>query len=102
WKPPFKADVSDFVTDGKNRLEIHVTNTAINRLIGDEQFPLDAEYKVGGEALEKFPEWIENPERRPSGRTTFVTHRIYDKDSKLEQSGLLGPMKVEIYDSKDN
>lgn len=96
WKPPFKAEVSDFVTDGNNRLEIQVTNTAINRLVGDEQFPLDAEYKWGGEALEKFPEWIKNSNQRPSSRTTFVTHRIYDQDSELESSGLLGPVVVKV------
>ncbi len=48
------------------------------------------EYKWRGEALEKFPEWIENPEQRPSVRTTFITNRVYDKDSELESSGLLG------------
>ena len=35
WKPPFAIDVTDAVRPGENRLVIAVTNTWLNRLIGD-------------------------------------------------------------------
>jgi len=56
----------------------------------------DVEYKWDGQALAKFPQWLYHPEDRPSQRTTFVSHRIYDKDLDLESSGLFGPVVVEV------
>jgi hypothetical protein len=32
WKLPYQADITTFVKDGENQLEVQVTNTAINRL----------------------------------------------------------------------
>jgi hypothetical protein len=97
WKPPFKTDITSHIKTGSNRLEIHVTNTAINRLIGDERLPSDVKYMWEGQALESFPEWINHPEQRTSGRTTFVTYRLYDENSKLESSGLIGPVSLTIF-----
>ncbi len=37
WKTPFQLDISEAVKKGNNSLEIWVTNTWVNRLIGDAQ-----------------------------------------------------------------
>ncbi len=37
WKSPFRIDVTDYLKEGDNRLEIKVTNLWVNRLIGDQQ-----------------------------------------------------------------
>ena len=39
WKPPYRVDVSNFVTTGDNRLEIKITNQWTNRLTGDRVGP---------------------------------------------------------------
>lgn len=39
WKPPFVVDITAAVQPGSNRLEVRVTNTWLNRLIGDKQHP---------------------------------------------------------------
>jgi len=42
WKPPYKADITDFIKPGENLLEVEVTNQWINRLMG----ALLARYRV--------------------------------------------------------
>ena len=39
WTAPFRADVTDFVKDGDNIIEIEVTNTWHNRLVYDASLP---------------------------------------------------------------
>lgn len=34
WHPPYQIDISKFIRDGENRIEVHVFNTAINELAG--------------------------------------------------------------------
>ena len=93
WKPPFRLDVSSEVKPGRNTLVIKVTNLWPNRLIGDEQFPDDREWE--GSRLKQWPEWLLKGEPRPkTGRVTFTTWRHYDKDSRLLESGLLGPVML--------
>jgi adenine/guanine phosphoribosyltransferase-like PRPP-binding protein len=50
WKPPFRADVTSLLRRGPNRLEVLVTNLWVNRLIGDEQLPPEAEFLATPEA----------------------------------------------------
>ncbi|VGO13278.1 hypothetical protein PDESU_01834 [Pontiella desulfatans] len=95
WKPPYRIKAADALKPGKNQLEIHVVNTWANRMIGDEQLPLDSEWK-DWETLTGWPEWFLNGEERPSGRYTFTTARHYKKDSTLQPSGLLGPVRLVI------
>jgi hypothetical protein len=69
WKPPFIAEVTDALKPGTNTLQINVTNTWKNRLIGDSGLPADE-------------------------RTTWTWGREnwYSPDEKLEPAGLLGPV----------
>jgi len=93
WKEPFTVDISQAARAGKNRLEVKVTNLWVNRIIGDEQLPPDAEFQ--GETLKGFPEWLlKGQPRPPTGRITFTTWKFWNKDSPLLESGLLGPVTV--------
>ena len=68
WKKPFKVDIGSVLKAGENKLKIDVTNTWVNRLIGDAQ-----------------PNVI---------KTTFTTMPFYGANSPLEPTGLLGEVKV--------
>ncbi len=95
WKPPYCVDITGAVRAGQNELEISVVNLWVNRLIGDEQLPVDAEWK-DFETLLAWPAWFTSGTPRPSGRYTFTTCRHYRKDTPLLPSGLLGPVKVSV------
>ncbi|WP_139956515.1 glycosyl hydrolase [Flavicella sediminum] len=92
WKAPFRINIDDFVTKGKNILEVKVTNLWPNRLIGDEKLELDFERK--GDKTKSLPDWLVNNTQRPSERTTFPSWSHYDKKDQLLTSGLLGPVKI--------
>ncbi len=68
WKKPFRIDITDGLKAGENKLEIKVVNLWKNRLIGDQQ--------PGAEKL------------------TFTAAPSYQADSPLNESGLLGPVKL--------
>jgi hypothetical protein len=93
WKPPYRVDITDAIRAGSNDLEISVVNLWINRMIGDEQLPLDANWK-DFETLLEWPDWFKNGKPRPSGGYTFSSCRHYKKDSPLVPSGLLGPVTI--------
>ena len=71
WKAPFKADITDYVKGKKKvELEIKVTNTWRNNLIGDALKPV-------------------------SERTTYTTFFYFFKEGdQLSPSGLFGPVKL--------
>jgi hypothetical protein len=93
WKEPYAADVTQLARAGTNRLEIKVTNLWVNRLIGDEQHPPDAEWE--GVRLKNWPDWVLFGKPRPvKERVTFTTWKFWNKDSPLLESGLLGPVVV--------
>ena len=69
WKAPFTVRVEDVIRKGKNTLEIRVTNTWPNRLIGDAQ--------LGNEPP-----------------ITYTTFKFYKAEDSLLPSGLLGPVTL--------
>ncbi len=69
WKKPFQLDLSSALKKGNNSIEISVTNTWVNRLIGDAQ--PDVKNKI-----------------------TFTTMPFYRGQEPLMPSGLLGKVKI--------
>ncbi|HTI70925.1 MAG TPA: glycosyl hydrolase [Candidatus Limnocylindria bacterium] len=68
WHTPFRFDVTRVLHAGANRVEIRVTNSWVNRLIGDQQ---------------------------PDVMTyTFTTGNPYKATSPLLPSGVLGPVTI--------
>jgi len=100
WKPPFRLDVSDVLKSGENALEIRVVNLWPNRLIGDEQLaddcqwgPAQADY---GSPLKGWPKWLLEGKPSPTGRLTFTTWKHWTRDSQPLESGLLGPVMLQV------
>ena len=88
WKIPYDADITNFVKEGKNFIEIDITNLWFNRLVGDE---ILSPVKSG-----TVPNWVLEGKVRPDDNSRFTfTHRVaWNKDSELCPSGLLGDVKV--------
>jgi len=76
WMPPYRIDVTDIAKPGANVLEIDVTNTWNNRLIGDDGKPDKDRVTTVVPMLRKGQPWL------PSG------------DDKLIPAGLLGPVQI--------
>ena len=69
WAPPFRVDVSRALKPGANEIEIEVVNFWPNRIIGDAALPKEQ-------------------------RLTQTNIRKLTKDTKLMESGLLGPVRL--------
>ncbi len=69
WTPPFRVNIADAIQPGVNKLEIEVVNFWPNRIIGDAALPKEQ-------------------------RLTRTNIRKLTKDTKLMESGLLGPVRV--------
>jgi hypothetical protein len=95
WKQPYKVEVTGALKLGENRLEIKVVNLWCNRMIGDEQLPEDSDRNSNG-TLKHWPEWADKDQPSPAGRFTFTSWRLWKKDSRLQPSGLLGPVKISV------
>jgi hypothetical protein len=70
WSYPYKLDITQGVKPGQNELEIEVVNNWMNRLIGDQLLP---DHK----------------------RETWSFVNPYNTKSKLQPSGLFGPVTIE-------
>jgi len=93
WKPPYRVDITDAIQTGANTLEIKVVNLWVNRMIGDELLPEDSERNNDG-TPKKWPDWLQEGKRSPTGRFTFTTWRLWKKTDPLQESGLLGPVTI--------
>ncbi|TNJ45032.1 hypothetical protein KFZ70_11995 [Tamlana fucoidanivorans] len=71
WVAPYRLNISETLKNGENQLEIEVVNLWRNQLIKDKQRPENEKY------------------------TWLVTDDIKPK-SKLQSSGLLGPVSIEF------
>lgn len=69
WTQPYRLNISKLVKTGTNTLKIEIVNNWMNRLIGDQQLP-------------------ENQ------RKTWSLVNPYNAKSKLQPSGLFGPVSV--------
>lgn len=71
WSPPYSVDISSALKQGKNNIRIDVVNTWVNRLIGNTIYPEMA-------------------------KETWVGMSPYNQDSPLQESGLIGPVQLNI------
>jgi hypothetical protein len=104
WTPPYAFDVTGAVKAGSNQLEIAVTNTWRNRLIGDEQQPSDQDWGASrmfrrtipvGAPMIRFPDWLIQGKPRPAAeRQAFVSWNYFTKESSLDEAGLFGPVML--------
>jgi len=78
WTPPYELDVTGRLTDGKNKLEIEITNLWPNRLIGDA--PL--------------------PQSKRLTKTNINKFEAADAEKLLRVSGLLGPVQLKLIEQK--
>jgi hypothetical protein len=69
WHAPYRVDATGALKPGANQVTIKVTNTWVNRLIGDTQPNATTKY-------------------------TFTVYHAYKADSPLLPSGLLGPVTL--------
>jgi hypothetical protein len=95
WKPPFRIDVTRVAKPGENVLEITVVNLWPNRMIGDEQLPEDSERNSDG-TLKRWPQWLQEGKPSTKGRYTFTTWRLWKKNDALLESGLIGPVQLQV------
>lgn len=92
WKAPYRINIDGIAKGGVNTLDVKITNLWPNRLIGDEQLPKD--FATRGATVKQWPDWLLNHTKRPSGRVSFAAYTHWNKDSALQTSGLLGPVRI--------
>ena len=102
WKPPFSVDITEAVKpNAPIELEVKVTNYWPNRLIGDARHPDDCEWDDGSMSkgyplVKAYPDWLVEGKRSPTGRHAFSTCRLWNADEPLLESGLLGPVRLQV------
>ena len=105
WIAPHNFNIGSALKEGKNSLEIQVTNQWTNRLIGDEKLPNQTNYDVRRKNLgfgpenfskeHKMPEWFRKNQALPEGpRKTFSAYSFQKATDALLPSGLLGPITI--------
>jgi len=109
WYYPAEFDICDHLVKGENSLKIIVINRWVNRLIGDEKEETNIPYRQGNSrftrgVIDEFPDWMRDKQRASSEnlRHTFTTWKHFSDKSPLQKSGLLGPIKIEVYNEFNN
>ncbi len=97
WNPPFARDITAALKPGANSIEVAVTNTWHNLLVGDEQYPADFEWGTDrgavGHTMKGYPDWfVKNQPRPEKNRKAFVVWYYHRKDTPLLPAGLVGPV----------
>jgi hypothetical protein len=82
WTKPFAVDITSLVKEGENDLKMEVVNMWVNRLVGDQELPVEKRYCRTNQGYAKTEVW-------PGG----------DEPFRLQTSGLLGPVKLSIRSS---
>jgi len=82
WKPPFVLDVTDAAKPGPNSLEVRVTGTWRNRLIGDAKYP------------DGFPSAGDAAGGRPQFKTFLGVSLKLRPDESPAPFGLIGPVQL--------
>ena len=93
WKAPYRKDISQWLKAGDNAVDVRVTNLWVNRQIGDELLPDDSERRGDG-TLVRWPDWVDTNSPSPTGRISFTSWRLWNKNDQLQPSGLIGPVAV--------
>lgn len=102
WTAPWEVAVPrEVFRSGRNVLLLRYTNTWANRLIGDEQETEDCDWSPathGGWYPLRWPDWLgRGLASRPSkGRKAWSAWKHFDRQSKLQPAGLLGPVALVI------
>ena len=102
WTPPYRVDITKNIKSGNNTIEISVTNTWNNRLVGDERYPDDHSFVVskeprmmGTSGITKIPDWfIQGMPKPDNKRVAFTTWKHYTLDSPLYDAGIIGEVKI--------
>ncbi|HNY39528.1 MAG TPA: glycosyl hydrolase [Bryobacteraceae bacterium] len=89
WTAPWSVDLSGAAKPGTNVLEIEVTNTWMNRLIGDASQP---ESKWRTKTIVR---------REPDFKGRYPQCRGYVATDPLTPSGLIGPVELQFGDLRD-
>lgn len=71
WTYPYRVDVTNYLVEGENTVEVEVVTTWQNRLIGDSFLP-------------------------EKERTTWVQYNNWTEQDCLQPSGLIGPVTLEL------
>jgi hypothetical protein len=93
WKPPYRVEITKALKPGNNQLLVQVVNLWVNRMIGDEELPVDSERNPNG-TLKEWPQWVTEGRPSPAGRYTFSSWPLWKRGARLQESGLLGPVKL--------
>lgn len=69
WTKPYELDLTKWIREGENELQVEVVNTWVNRMTGDSKLPIDQ-------------------------RPTWCPVNPFKPENPLQPSGLFGPVQV--------
>ena len=68
-------------------------------MIGDESIAEDSD-RNGDGTLQAWPKWLLDGKSNPTGRQSFTSWRLWHKGDPLRESGLLGPVILQVTERK--